>query len=51
MKKAFERLWRDGLFFKLIGKIEQPMWRAIYKYYQTSKGRVKIDGELSNNLK
>ena len=26
------------------------MWRAIYNYYKTSKGRVKIDGELSNEF-
>ena len=50
MKKAFDRLWRDGLFFKLIDKIEQPYWRALYNYYKKSKGRVKIDGDFSNEF-
>jgi hypothetical protein len=43
MKKAFDKMWRNGLFCKLIDKIEKPMWRAIYMYYKCSKAKVKIN--------
>jgi hypothetical protein len=48
MKKAFDRMWRDGLFSKLIDKIDQPIWRALVNYYKVSKGKVKINNETSN---
>ena len=50
MKKAFDRMWRDGLFYKLKDKIEILLWRAIYNYYKTSKGKVKLDNEISNEF-
>ena len=50
MKKAFDRMWRDGLFKKLMNNIEQPIWRALYNYYSSSKGRVKINNELSEEF-
>ena len=46
MKKAFDKMWRNGLFCKLIDKIEKPMWRAIYMNFKCSKAKVKI-----NNIK
>jgi hypothetical protein len=27
------------------------LWRALYNYYKTSKGKVKLDNELSNEFK
>ena len=50
MKKAFDRMWRDGLFSKLKTKIEEPIWRALVNYYQNSKGKVKINYELSSEF-
>ena len=50
MKKAFDRMWRNGLFYKLIGKIDQSMWRAIYNYYKFSIVKVKIDGNTSKEF-
>ena len=46
MKKAFDKLWRDGLFYKLIDKIDNIYWRAIVNYYANSSGKVKINGVL-----
>jgi retron-type reverse transcriptase len=51
MKKAFDKLWRDGLFYKLIDKIDNIYWRAIVNYYANSSGKVKINGELSTDFK
>jgi hypothetical protein len=51
MKKAFDKLWIDGLFYKLIDKIDNIYWRAIVNYYANSSGKVKINGELSTDFK
>ncbi len=45
--KAFDKLWRTGLFFKLKGKIPDHYWRAIVSYYNKSKICVRANGELS----
>ena len=50
MRKAFDRMWRNGLFSKLIDKVEKPMWRAIYNYYKYSKAKVKLDNQLSEEF-
>jgi retron-type reverse transcriptase len=39
--KAFDKLWRAGLFYKLIGKIESSVWRILYYYYKISTMVVK----------
>ena len=48
--KAFDKLWRDGLFFKLIGKIPKELWRVLYLYYKCSQIKVKINGQTSDNV-
>ena len=48
--KAFDKMWRDGLFYKLIGKVAQPIWRILYNYYNLSIIVVKYDGQLSEIL-
>jgi len=45
--KAFDKLWRDGLFFKLKDKINSCLWRIIVSYYNNSKIIVKIRAEKS----
>ena len=50
MKKAFDKLWRDGLFYKLIDKVDDLYWRAIVNYYADSTGKVKINGQLSREF-
>ena len=35
----------DCLFYKLINKIENKFWLALLNY-ETSKGMVKIDGQM-----
>ena len=46
--KAFDKLWRDGLFFKLLNNIPDPIWRILYNYYQMSKIKIKYEDEISD---
>ena len=45
--KAFDKLWRAGLFFKLIDVIEPPIWRILFFYYANSKLTISFNGRLS----
>ena len=45
--KAFDKLWRAGLFYKLKDKINVSLWRIIVSYYSNSKIIVKIGAEKS----
>ena len=47
-EKAFDSLWRCGLFYKLIGKLPDHTWRALVNYYEQSRVRVRLDGQLSD---
>ena len=47
-EKAFDKVWRDGLFFKLIDKMECSIWNLLKKYYDSSKG-VILD-EITNTF-
>ena len=51
VQKAFDKLWRDGLFFKLKESVDKFIWRAIYFYYKNSKIIVKMDGMVSEPYK
>jgi hypothetical protein len=46
--KAFDKLWRDGLFFKLMNKIPNEVWRLLYTYYRLSKIVVKYELKMSS---
>ncbi|CAF1095476.1 unnamed protein product [Brachionus calyciflorus] len=47
--KAFDRLWRDGLFFKLIVKIPKDLWRILFLYCKNSKIKIKFIGKISES--
>ena len=49
--KAFDKLWRAGLFYKMIGKMEPCLWRILYNYYSLSKIIVKINDKKSDQIK
>ena len=42
--KAFDKLWRNGLFFKLIDHINPIIWRILYCYYKYSYIIVSVEG-------
>jgi hypothetical protein len=48
--KVFDRQWRDGLFYKLIGKIPGSIWRILFKYYECSSGIVRTNGGKSDEF-
>ena len=45
--KAFDKLWRAGLFFKLKNVIDLVCWRILFKYYSENFIRVSVDGLIS----
>ncbi len=45
MKKAFDKLWRHCLFYKLLNQIDNSYWRAIVNYFENSRGKIKIDAQ------
>jgi hypothetical protein len=40
-EKAFDRVWRDGLFYKLYKKIHPSYWYILKKYYDSSQGIIR----------
>lgn len=50
-EKAFDSLWRNGLLFKLKGKIPDVHLRALAHYYRRSEIIVKYNNEISNQIK
>ena len=48
-EKAFDKVWRDGLFSKLIDKLDPVMWHILKIYYDSSRGTIDLgDGLLSD---
>ena len=45
--KAFDKLWRIGLFYKLIDYVDPIIWRILFNYYSDSFIIVCINGLLS----
>ncbi len=48
--KAFDRVWRDGMFHKLNGRIPDVIWRILFEYYKTSEGIVKLGDDFSRKF-
>jgi hypothetical protein len=49
--KAFDKLWRAGLFSRLYKEVDIFIWRAIVSYYEQSKIVVKIDNNKSESYR
>ena len=49
--KAFDKVWRNGLFHKIIDKISDPEWRVIYNYYDISVCYIILNGQKSETFK
>ncbi len=48
-EKAFDGVWRDGLLYKLIYKIDDELWFLIKKYYECSIGLIKDDNCIKSS--
>ena len=52
LEKAFDKVWREGLLFKLLKKsVCGKMFTWIQSYLCKRSARVKVDGETSNLVK
>ena len=45
-EKAFDKTWRDGLFYKLLPKMDLSFWYILKMYYDSSKGTLLFNDEL-----
>ena len=50
-EKAFDTLWRIGLYYKLMDKIEPVFFRALVSYYSESNIIIRYNGETSKQIK
>ena len=50
-EKAFDKLWRNGLFYKLKNKLDKRDWLILKKYYDGSTAEIICNGEVSNAFK
>jgi hypothetical protein len=49
-EKAYDSVWRDGIFFKLIRKIDTQFWIILRDYYSKSDGIFKINGIMDESV-
>ena len=49
-EKAFDKLWRNGLFYKLLDKIDTHNWFILKKYYDNSKACIKNSNYITNTF-
>jgi hypothetical protein len=49
--KAFDKLWRAGLFHKIKPFMDPGLWRLLYNYYSKSNIIVKYNNEKSEMIK
>lgn len=49
--KAFDKINRFALMYKLITKVEASVWRALYIYYSISIAYISNESEISNTFK
>ena len=48
-EKAFDKVWRDGLFLCLYDKMDPTLWFLLKKYYDSSKGIILSDSPETQN--
>ena len=49
-EKAFDKVWRDGLFFKLYNKLNPSLWVLLKKYYDLSQGTILLPNRCFSSL-
>ena len=49
-EKAFDKVWRNGLFFKLIDKLDKSMWHILKIYYDSSQGTIELKNGFLSEL-
>ena len=49
-QKCFDRIWHDGLLYKLIGILSMSHWLLLYKWYANSHALVRWNGDASHSF-
>ena len=49
-EKAYDSVWRDGIFFKLMRKIDAQFWISLKDFYSKSDGIFKINGIIDESV-
>lgn len=49
--KAFDKMWREGLLYKLRNVVDPGIWRLLVNYYNKSSVIVNVDGKCSSCFK
>ncbi len=49
-ERAYDSIWRDGLFFKLMNAIGPQFWLILRDYYSKSDGLFNINGVTDNDI-
>jgi hypothetical protein len=51
IKKAYDSVWREGLFYKLLAKgVKGKMWRVLLDMFSKARSCVRVAGELSEQF-
>jgi hypothetical protein len=49
-EKAFDKTWRDGLFYKLISEMDITFWYILKIYYDSSQGTILLTDDYFSEL-
>ena len=49
-EKAFDKVWRDALFFKIINKMDSTFWYLLKIYYDSSQGTIDLGNGILSEL-
>ena len=49
-EKAFDSLWRKGLFYKLIDKMDKNLWLVLEEYYNQSDGFITVSETANGKI-
>ena len=49
-EKAFDKVWRDALFYKIIKKMDQTLWYILKIYYDSSQGAIDLGSGILSEL-
>jgi hypothetical protein len=49
LRKAYDTVWRDGLFYKLLKKgVDGKLWRVLRDMFAKTSSRVRVNDQLSD---
>ena len=49
-EKAYDSLWRTGLFYKLKDKMDENLWLILMSYYEKSDGIIKFNDTIFKDV-